>query len=205
MTFISRLALALALGGLVLSLAPAPAAAQPGPYDRWTFDLRMGASSPKSDLGDMADDGQMVGMGLGYRILRRVTLRAEGSLENLERGGDPALLGGIRGPDIELWRYMAVLHLEMTDPAVSRWEVTVDGGAGGTWIDASEAPPRIGAFSGHEPTVTAGLTAGYDVGRHFTLFARFDGYLTLGEPGEAPELLGKEPTLTHTVGLRLSW
>lgn len=188
---------------LACALLPAAAAGQ-GDGPRWALEVRAGAVSPKGDLGDVADDGQMVAVAVGYRVTRRLTLGAEGALQNLERGGRPEVLGGGVGPDVELWPYLAVAAFELTEPGASRWEVLVRGGAGGTRVEG-DATDRLEAARRDEPTGMAAVDVGFAVGRSALVFVRADGYLILGDspaPG-APPWLGKETVLTHTVGLRV--
>lgn len=189
---------------LALAVPLTEAHAQAGP-PQGVFEVRVGASSPKGDLGDAGDDGQLVGVSLGYRLLPRLTLGLEGTLQNLERGGDPPELGGGLGPDIELWHYLAVVSLELTDPVRSRWEVVLHGGAGGTRVE-SDATERLDGVSSDEPTALAAVDGGYDFSRHVTLFFRADGYLIFGDTSDPGKpFLGKELVLTHTGGLRLSF
>lgn len=202
--FRGKLGAALAVAALLVAVVPLAAAGQ-SEVPRWVLEVRAGASSPKGDIGDVTDDGQLVAAAVGYRVFPRVTLRAEGTLQNLERGGDPAELGGTLGPDVELWHYMGVASLELTDPVRSRWEVVVHGGAGGTLVESSSSP-RTEAFDSNEPTVLAAVDGGYDFSQHVTLFFRADGYLMLGDTSDPGKpFLGKEVVLTHTGGLRLSF
>lgn len=196
-------------GGLLaafLALAgPLTEARAQAESSRAVFEVRAGASSPKGDLGDAGDDGQLLSLRAGYRLFPRLTLGLEGTLQNLERGGDPAELGGGVGPDIELWHYMAVASLELTDSVRSRWEVVLHGGAGGTRVE-SDATERLDAVSADEPTVLAAVDGGYDFSPHVTLFFRADGYLLLGDTSDPGKpFLGKEVVLTHTGGLRFSF
>lgn len=198
-----RAAAALVAALLVGALLPGGAAGQED-APRWVLEARVGAVSPKGDLGDVADDGQMVALAAGYRLTPRLTLRAEGTLQNLERGGRPELLGGGVGPDVEIRHYMAVGTLALTDPTASRWEVLVHGGLGGARVEG-DATPRFEAASRDEPAGLAAVDVGYAPARSLAVFFRADGHLILGDspaPG-APPYLGKETLLTHTAGLRV--
>lgn len=187
----------------LLALTPLPAAAQDPPA--WVYEVRVGASSPKGALGDVADGGRLLAGAVGYRLLPRLTLRGELALEDLTRGGAPGVLGGSAGPDVELWHYMGVASLELTDPVRSRWEIVVHGGAGGTLVDASGSPTTE-PFDSHEPTVLAAVDGGYDFSRHVTLFVRADGYVVLGDSADSGRPFpGEDMVLTHTAGLRLSF
>ena len=168
--------------------------------------VRAGFSHPKGDLGDLADDGWLLGLALGWRVSPRVTVLVEGSLEDLEPGGrilpDAPPLGGVLGPNVELWRVMAMASVELTDPAISRWEVAVQAGAGGTGV-AADAFANGDAFTTVEPTLMAGLLAGYDVTRRLTLFARGGGSIWFDGTGPGENYLGKEVTFTQSAGVRV--
>ena len=198
--------LAAVLGALALAAGPEPASAQqpasePGP---WSAALRIGFSSPKGDLGDMGDDGQLVGLSIDRRVSDRLRLGAEATLENLERGGRPGFLGGSLGPDIELWRVLAVAGYELTQPGAAPWEVAVHAGIGGTYVDASGAENQA-PHEDLDPTALAGGSLGYDLGETVSVFARVDGYLFVADflGDDAPSYLSKEVTLTHTGGVRV--
>lgn len=166
-------------------------------------EVRAGASSPKGDLGDLNDDGVLVGLGLGYRLLPRVELRAQLDFQNLERGGRRSLLDGFPGPRTHLWHYLAGLQVELTDPVISKWEIALNALGGGTYLDIEDGPPAVPDFTGHSPTVHLSAQTGYDLFDSATLYARAGGYLMLGDAQEPPIYLGKEAVLTHSAGLRI--
>lgn len=176
-------------------------ASDPAP---WSAALRVGFSNPKGDLADLADDGLLLGASLDRRVGDRLRIGAEATVENLNRGGRPGFLGGSLGPDIELWRVLAVGAWELTDPGASPWEVAVHAGAGGTWVDAS-ASEELAPYEDLDPTATTGLSLGYGLGTDVAVFARFDGYLFVADlfGDEGPGYLSKEVTLTHTGGVRI--
>lgn len=193
-------------GAALLLLAAAPPAlaqssgrAQPAAV----AEVRAGAASPKGDLGDINDDGVLIGLGLGYRLLPRVELRGQLDFENLERGGRPSSLGGTVGPQTHLWHYLAGVQVELTDPALSRWEIALNALGGGTWLDVSDGPAAVPDYTGHKPTLHLSGQAGYDLFESATLFVRAGGYGMLGDQAEEPVYLGKEVVLTHSAGLRV--
>lgn len=197
----------LAAVALLLAGAPGTAAAQQPADDdpgRWSAALRIGFSSPKGDLGDMGDDGQLVGLSVDRRVGARWRLGAEATLENLERGGRPRSLGGVRGPDIELWRLLAVAGYELTEPEASPWEVAVHAGIGATRVDAS-ASANHAPHEDFDPSALAGGSLDYRLGDAVSVFARVDGYLLVADAfgDDAPPYLSKEVTLTHTGGVRV--
>ena len=197
--------LLLASAALLLLTTVPPAAAQSTGRAQaaGVAEIRAGASSPKGDLGDLNDDGVLLGTALGYRILPRVELRAQLDFQNLERGGRPSTLGGTVGPQTHLWHYLAGVQVELTDPVISKWEIALNALGGGTYYDISEGPPAVPDHSGHELTVHFSGQVGYDLFDSATLFARAGGYGMLGDAAEPPTYLGKEFVLTHAGGLRI--
>jgi hypothetical protein len=210
------LLVAVALALLVAPVAPAAGQDRPAPATgteaaadadtvrRWSLALRGGFASPKGDLADLADDGQLLGLELGYRDrgLPRVRWLFEASLENMERGGGGQVLRAPLGPDIELWRLMGGGSVDLLEPGLSPWEISAQGLFGVTVVASSDFVAR-GSFVEPQPTVATGLTVGRRVGSRFTAFARADFYIWFDDTRpEDPNFLGKEVVLTHTFGLR---
>lgn len=194
----------LAAALLLLACTPPAAAQSTGrAQPAGVAEIRAGAASPKGDLGDLNDDGVLIGLGLGYRLLPRVELRAQLDFENLERGGRPGRLGGSVGPQTHLWHYLAGLQAELTDPVISRWEIALSVLGGGTYLDIDDGPPSVPDYHGHVPTVHLSGQVGYDLFDSATLFARAGGYGMLDDRTEPPTYFGKEFVLTHAAGLRI--
>ena len=201
-TRLALVTMACVLCGVVLA-PPAAAQSTGRAQPAGVAEIRAGASSPKGDLGDLNDDGVLIGLGLGYRLLPRVELRAQLDFQNLERGGRPRALGGAVGPQTHLWHYLAGVQVELTDPVISKWEIALNALGGGTYYDISDGPPAVEDYTGHKPTVHLAAQVGYDLFDSATLFARAGGYGILGSAPEPPRQLGKEVVLTHTAGLRI--
>ena len=202
---------------VALATAPGPAEAQrswSAPVS-WEAELFGGAASPKGDLGDVNDDGLLGGLALSYRIHPQLAIRLEGVFENLERGGRPALLGGVRGPKTDLWHYTIGVEALFTRPVRTDWRLGLQLGAGGTYVDAGPAlvpegvedepdPEIADGFTGHELTARGALIGGYRVADDFTLFARGGLFVLFGD-AQDPEgsFLGKEAIFTHEAGVRI--
>lgn len=215
---LAALATGLLLAAALLVAPAAPAAGQErlGPptgaeeaeaadtVRRWSLALRGGFASPKGDLADLADDGQVLGLELGYRDrgLPRVRWLFEASLENMERGGGGQVLRAPLGPDIELWRLMVGASVDLLEPGLSPWEISAQGLFGVTVVASSDFV-AAGSFVEPQPTVATGLTVGRRLGSRLTAFARADLYLWFDDTRPVdPNILGKEAVLTHTFGLR---
>lgn len=174
--------------------------------DTWELGLRAGFASPKGDLGDLGDDGVFVGAGLGYGVGPRVALRVEVGFENLERGGRPRTLGGVRGPRIDVWHLLAGPELILTEPTATPWSVALTVEAGASYLDVTASLGESGgvpAQTGWKTTGYAGLVVGYELTRSLMVFARSGGYVMLGDARDPDDFLGKEASLENTLGLRV--
>lgn len=202
---VERPLLLVAATALLLPAAVPPAAAQSAgrAQDPGVASIRAGASSPKGDLGDLNDDGVLIGMSAGYRLLPRLELRAQLDFQNLERGGRPEHLGGTVGPRTHLWHYLAGVQVELTDPVISKWEIALNALGGATYYDVADGPPSVPDHTGYEPTVHLAGQVGYDLFDSATLYARAGGYGMLDDQATPPTYLGKEFVLTHAGGLRI--
>lgn len=181
--------------------------------NQWSVELFAGAASPKGDLGDVNDDGQLAGVAVSHWLHPQFALRIEGTFENLERGGRPNRLGGARGPKTDLWHYIVGFEALFTHPARTDWRMGIELGVGGTYLDVGTAlvPPGVevgpevrDGFSGHELTGRGALIAGYEMADGLVLFARGGSFVMFGDAGD-PEgsFLGKEAVFTHELGLRI--
>lgn len=166
-------------------------------------DLRVGTASPRGNLENLADAGALFGAGVGYRLLSRVELRAEVAWQNPGREEPAGVPGTAPGPRVHLVHYTGGLLVELTDPVISRWEIELLGGAGGTWLDVRDGPASVPDFSGHRLTLQAGGQVGYDWTDEVTLYLRGGAYRILGDEGSEPAYLGSEMLLTHEAGLRI--
>lgn len=205
------------VAGLVVALVLLPAAAAAQEADTATggdagsvrvsppgvVDLRAGTASPRGSLEDLADAGPLYGAGVGYRLLSRIELRAEVAWQDLGRQEPAPGPGTAAGPRVDLVHYTGLLLVELTDPVISRWEIELLGGAGGTWLDVRDGPDDVPDFSGHRLTLQAGGQVGYDWTDRVTLYLRGGAYRILADEASAPTYLGSELLLTHEVGLRI--
>ncbi len=186
----------------LLVLLPTSMAAQQG---RTSLELRLGVGNPTQDLAVVHEEGLAYGVGIAYRVRRRIELRLEGTLENLEPGGGrPDLLGGAKGPDANAWHLVGGLGIELTDPTASDWEVTYFAQAGVTYFDVEESE-TFPAQTATAPTLNSGLTVGYDVAKPLNLFLRMEAYLMLSDTSDPDDYLGKEVTIVNSIGIRLSF
>lgn len=197
-------------GGVLLLLAlPLPLLAQesssaPLTEPGWTAAFRLGPTGPRGALGELTSNGWIGGAAVERHLLGRGLLRAELAVQDLGAGGAPEVLGGVRGPEVQLYHYTAGLGVELTDPAASRWDVSLLAGAGGTHL-VSEESPALPDFSGHRPTVRMSGRVGYDFLRSVTLYLRADAY-QLVDDAAAPAPLDRAQTLlTHSAEIRVGF
>ncbi len=180
----------------LLVLLPTSVAAQQG---RISLELRLGVGVPTQDLGALHDEGLVLGEGIAYRIHRRIELRLEVTLENLEPS-----LGGATGPDANAWHLVGGLGIELTDPTASKWEVTYFAQAGITYFDVEESE-TFPAQTATAPTLNSGLTIGYDIAEPLNLFLRMEAYFMASDITNPDDYLGQELTIVNSVGIRLSF
>lgn len=198
-----------ALGGafLALALAAAPAGAQDaGRLTRWTVEGRGGVAVPLGDVKDFSDAGALAGVGVAYRVLPRLWLRADAAAELLP-GADwseiPAVPPDARGqgPDTDLYHLTGGLQLRLTHPARADWTLWLHGGAGWTELSAEETP-STGGGSFTRITWNGGVSFQYPFSDRIDLVGRGDLYVA-SEGDAGPPHLGTVVTLPIGLGLQL--
>lgn len=219
-------ALALAF---VVALAPVEAEAQGMMMDdgsALSVDARGGIAVPVSDLGDIADVGPTVGVGIAYRVHPRVSIRADGDLD-LYGGADfeAASAEQPAAPDLSLWHFSGGLEFDVTRPDASRWNVTVNAGAGATTIDTDPFVggavdnPETGqselSFNETYFTANGGVKIGYAVNEMLDVYGGAQWYLSFADEQDTAVFVGLSPTEVNafdtvssvplTLGLRLTF
>lgn len=202
-------ALAAAAAAALLLAAPpalaqdsAGAGASPATDPPWTASLRFGLSSARGDLGRLTTGGWIAGVAAERRLLGSGLIRGEAGLHSFDPGGAPGSLGGDPGPEVEVYHYTAGVGVELTDPVLSRWDVSLTAGGGGAYV-VSDGSPALPDFSGNRATLRAGGRVGYDFSRSFTLYLRADVHQLLEDPSAPAPLDEGQTLLTHSVELRI--
>ena len=121
---------AIGSAALLVVLAATAADAQEAPR-RFTLEGRGGFNVPTFDISDAVDGGPSVGVGLGYQI--SPTLWALGDLDLGFHSGADA--GGVQGPDVKVYHYIAKLGYAVVPEGASKWSVIVNAGAGAMTFD----------------------------------------------------------------------
>ena len=177
----------LALGAVALLAlgTAAPGAAQGMDGSPWVVDGRAGASVPAGDMADLNIDdvGLNAGLGVGYRVHPRVTVRADGLFERFS-GDSPA--GDALAPSLELYHYNAGVEVELTPPQTGRFDVTASVAGGATTWDTDEftADGSQAELSETYLTASGGLEAGYRVTRTLNVFLGGQWYLQFTDEAE---------------------
>lgn len=178
------------------------------PDSRWSIDGRAGVGLPVGDLSDFQDAGFAAGLGIGYRVHPRVTLRVDGDVEVLsgaEIGGSDEFV------DTNLWHYTGGVEFALTDPTRTPWNVSANVGAGATTFsfDLETEAPGVDDTQTYFST-RGGLNVGYFVSSGVEVFARGDAHLMFvdeddfeSEPGEPPILEDTAWSIPLTAGLRV--
>ena len=172
-----------ALGFLAAGAVPAQAQGMTDDGSKWSVEGRAGIGVPVGDFSDLAVDGvaPTFGLGAGYAVHPRVTLRADGDVEMYGGTSFEDGLGGT-GPDISLWHYNAGAEFEVTPPA-GPWKVAANLGVGATTWDTDEFLSQEGVSEVSDTYFTAngGLRVGYDVARNANVFVGGQWYLQFSD------------------------
>jgi hypothetical protein len=139
-----RYAALLALG------AAASAEAQDAPR-RFTLEARGGFNVPTFDISDAVDAGPSIGAGLGYQLSPRLWLLGDVDL-GFHSGAE---LGGVEGPDVKVYHYMAKVGYAVVPEGSSPWSVILNAGGGAMTFDVD------GAGSNTYPAINVGAKIAY--------------------------------------------
>lgn len=177
---------AMAVGAMLVPGLPGGAAAQ-AVDQPWVLEGRGGISVPAGELADVFDVGPSFGVGVGYRVHERVTLRVDGDVGIL---GGADLATGAEAPDTRLWHYNGGVEFEITRPDRSPWSVSANLGAGATTISGDDfAGPLTNPVTGETVTdfsetyftANGGLRVGYALTPSLDVFAGGQWYLAFAD------------------------
>lgn len=207
-----RLPIAAVVAGLLLFVLGSPTAAQssdprdPG-HGPLSLDLRGGYATASGDLGDVSDEGVVVGGGISYRVVGRLALHSELTVEKLRRGGRPHLLGGIRGPRTTIWHLLLGGELELSDERATPWSVWAMLAGGASYFDVTGPPDAgvsISSQTDWKPTLAGAVSLGYSFTRTVGVVGRSALYSMFGDRGKEGEFLGNERSIEISLGFRFS-
>ena len=197
--------LGIALALAMLAGAPTGGEAQ----SNLSAELRGGLAIPAGDLDEIGETGGGFGVGLGYRIHPRASLRLDGELEVLSED----LAGRVVMPRTFLYHYHAGLELAVTDPAATPWLVRVRGGAGGTTYDTQRFFEDGDDFFDVYFSVNGGLSVGRRFRESMELGVLGQAFIVFAEKDRTAELAGLSPAVLNPfreassfpVGVYLRW
>ncbi len=154
-----------------LALLPTRADAQFVRYSPifWSFEGNAGVAIPLGDLDDVSGAGVSFGAAASYFLNPRFALRAEGSLDVMDKGDNVAL-----DPDLNVWHYTGGFEYHIADPTGGLL-FAFDLGLGGVTFDTntfqvSDFPntgdTATGSFNRTYIAANGGLKLGYNFARH---------------------------------------
>jgi hypothetical protein len=119
---------------------------------RVTVEARGGLNVPTFDISDAVDAGPSFGVGAAVQFAPRLWLMGDVDL-GFHSGAD--LQGGMQGPDVNVYHYVAKLGYELVSAGQSPWSVIVNAGAGALTFDVD------GVGSSTYPAINVGAKIGY--------------------------------------------
>lgn len=187
----------------IFLLAPGatPASGQQGV----SIEGRAGLAVPAGDLGDTHDAGLAAGLGLGFDLGSRVALTADAELGSFPGGSAGGGGDQATHADLRLWHLTGGVELQLLDPTMTYWTLTVDGGGG---ITAFDPDPGEGHTYG---TGRAGLRLGYRFSSEASFVAGARAYALFVDEADFQDSSsfdvrsGTLWTVPITAGLRLSF
>jgi hypothetical protein len=135
----------------VLLLAATAAQAQESPR-RFTVEARGGLNLPTFDISDAVDGGPSLGAGLGFQVSPWVWLRGDVDL-GFHSGAE--FTGGVEGPDVKVYHYIAKVGYEILPGGSSPWSVILNAGGGAMTFDVD------GGASNTYPAINVGAKIAY--------------------------------------------
>ena len=164
---------AIGSAALLVLVAATAAEAQEAPR-RFTLEGRGGFNVPTFDISDAVDGGPSVGVGLGYQI--SPSLWALGDLDLGFHSGAEA--GGVQGPDVKVYHYIAKLGYAVVPEGASNWSVILNAGAGAMTFDAD------GGTANTYPAINVGAKIAYRLGSRVSLLLSPQGDIAFTDEAE---------------------
>jgi hypothetical protein len=136
---------------LLLLGAATPVAAQEAER-RFTLEGRGGFNVPTFDISDAVDAGPSIGAGLGFQVAPRIWLLGDVDL-GFHSGAE--FTGGVEGPDVKGFHYMAKVGYSLIPEGTSPWSVIVNAGGGAMTFDVD------GGTANTYPAINVGAKIAY--------------------------------------------
>jgi hypothetical protein len=119
--------------------------------NRFTLEGRGGFNVPTFDISDAVDGGPSIGAGLGYQVSQNVWLLGDVDL-GFHSGAE---LGGVEGPDVKVYHYMAKVGYAVVPEGQGPWSVILNAGGGAMTFDVD------GGASNTYPAINVGAKIAY--------------------------------------------
>jgi len=119
---------------------------------RFTLEGRGGFNLPTFDISDAVDGGPSFGAGLGLEVAPKIWLLGDVDL-GFHSGAD--LGGGVEGPDVKVYHYIAKLGYAVVPQGESPWSVILNAGGGAMTFDVD------GGASNTYPAINVGAKIAY--------------------------------------------
>ncbi|MDP2497453.1 MAG: hypothetical protein Q8W44_05595 [Candidatus Palauibacterales bacterium] len=219
---ITRTAIGLFLGLVLLAGSVSPAAAQQKPI---VFDARGGWTVPAGDLADVAEAGPSYNVGINFGLTDRFMLRLDGGADLYDGFDIGAPLGneGVNELEVQHFRLHAGALYYLTRRQPGGFFASVNGTAGFTNLSVPRTQTSVGTdaveidISELYPSANVGATAGYSVHEQVDVYLDAQAYGVFGDEADTgdltqvyndrndPDLDGLSTTYSFpvSVGLRL--
>lgn len=182
---------------LLGALSTVPAVAQ----SRWSVAASAGIARPADNIAALVNSNVTYGLDVGYRLLPRVEIRADGQVAPYSH---THFDNGFKGPDITFRHYNVGVDVELTDPRSRALSLSVGGGPGIAVLDSDEFFDRIRSrsreFDRTYPTFHGRVEAGWSLGRHLGLFAETRLYVGLADQSESAVFEELSDARVHRFG-----
>lgn len=219
---ITRTAIGLFLGLVLLAGSVSPAAAQQKPI---VFDTRGGLAIPVGDLGEVADAGPSYNVGINFGLTDRFMIRLDGGADLYDGFDAGAALGneGVNEIEVQHFKLHAGALYYLTPRSEGGFFASVNGTAGFTNLSVPRTQTSVGTdaveidISELYPSANIGGTVGYTVHEQVDVYIDGQAYGVFGDEADTgdltqvyndrndPDLDGLSTTYSFpvSVGLRL--
>jgi hypothetical protein len=141
---------------------------------RFTVEARGGFNVPTFDISDAVDGGPSIGAGLGYQVSPNLWLLGDVDL-GFHSGAE---LGGVEGPDVKVYHYIAKVGYAVVPEGRSPWSVILNAGGGAMTFDAD------GGASNTYPAINVGAKIAYRLSPRVSFLLSPQGDIALTDEDE---------------------
>ncbi len=156
-------------------LGAATVASAQEPSRRATLEARAGLYLPTFDIADAVDAGPGFGIGAGIKVSDKLWLLGDLDV-GFHSGADVG--GGLEGPDVKVYHYIAKLGYEVVSANESPWSVIINAGAGALTFNPD------GPGSNTYPAINVGAKIAYRLGSRTALLLSPQGDIAFAKKDE---------------------